>query len=71
MAIIYLDSSDNFYLFRTKFNRRSDDVGDLDFLQTTADSDLVKAINSLVGELDETYGGIPLYDRYGVLLNPP
>jgi len=51
MTKTVVDINDSIATFRTKVNTIGDDVGDLDTLNTTEDSDLVGAINELQAEI--------------------
>lgn len=54
MAIVTVDLSDTIATWRTKTNSISSAVGDLTNLQTSADSDIVSAVN----ELNTTFDGL-------------
>jgi hypothetical protein len=70
MAILLLDSSDNFSALRNIINQSSLNVGDLTVLTTPDTSSLVAAINNIDSDLTATAGGVQVYDKSDTLLNP-
>lgn len=67
MALILLDSSDNFNQFIDKFNNLSSVVGDNDLLSISA---LVERVNNLDSDVDNNLTGrlINIYDSAGNLI---
>lgn len=67
MALILLDSSDNFNQFIDKFNNLSSVVGDNDLLSISA---LVERVNNLDSDVDNNLTGrlIDIYDSAGNLI---